>query len=122
MASEVIKFETGSAGIASNLEEILVGVILLGKNNGISEGSSCRNTKKMANINVAYFFLERVIDPLGNPVDSFGTLRVNCRTVLVDQLTKVSLDDVSREVVLRYIITQLIEAPSPKTGSLFKFD
>jgi F0F1-type ATP synthase alpha subunit len=75
------------------LEEILVGVILLGKNNGIREVSSCTVTKKRAFINVAYFFPERVIDLLGNPVDGFGTLRADCRTVLVDQLTKVSLDD-----------------------------
>ena len=98
--------------------EILVGVILLSKNNGIREVSSCTVTKKRASINVAYFFPERVIDLLGNPVDGFGTLRADCRTVLVDQLTKVSLDDASREIVLRSLITQLIEAPAPIYESL----
>jgi F-type H+-transporting ATPase subunit alpha len=106
MAGEVIKFETGSFGIASNLGEVLVGVVLLGSSVGIREGSLCTGTGKMASIGVGYFFLGRVVDPLGNPVDGYGPL-------LIDPLTRVPLDGASRETALRSMTTQLIEAPAP---------
>jgi F-type H+-transporting ATPase subunit alpha len=63
MAGEVIKFETGTFGIASNLGEVLVGVVLLGSSVGIREGSSCTGTGSMASIGVGYSFLGRVVDP-----------------------------------------------------------
>jgi F-type H+-transporting ATPase subunit alpha len=106
MAGEVIKFETGTFGIASNLGEVLVGVVLLGSSVGIREGSSCTGTGSMASIGVGYSFLGRVVDPLGNPVDGYGPL-------LIDPLTRAPLEGVARETALRSVTNQLIEAPAP---------
>ncbi len=73
-AGELVEFENGVRAIALNLEEDNVGVVLLGPDDGIKEGSSVKRTGLIASIPVGEGLLGRVIDPLGNPIDGKGPI------------------------------------------------
>ena len=73
-AGELVEFETGTQAIALNLEEDNVGVVLLGKSDGIKEGSSVRRTGSIASIDVGEEFVGRVVNPLGDPIDGKGSI------------------------------------------------
>jgi F-type H+-transporting ATPase subunit alpha len=74
MASELLEFEDGTIGIALNLEEDNVGVVLMGTGRGIAEGSSVRSTGKIAQIPVGDAFVGRVVDALARPIDGKGDI------------------------------------------------
>ncbi len=67
--NELVEFEDGVMGVAMNLEEDNVGVVLLGPSEGIKEGQSVKRTGRVASISVSEEMLGRVINPLGTPLD-----------------------------------------------------
>ncbi|MBP2690428.1 MAG: F0F1 ATP synthase subunit alpha [Muribaculaceae bacterium] len=71
-ANELVEFENGVKGVALNLEESNVGVILLNNVNKVAEGMSVRRTGEIASIPVGEGLLGRVINVLGEPVDGRG--------------------------------------------------
>src|SRR6185436_992942 len=74
MAGELLEFPGGELGIALNLEESNVGVVLCGEGHGIKEGDTVKRTGKIAQIPVGKGLLGRVIDPLGRPLDGKGPI------------------------------------------------
>lgn len=74
MYGELVEFETGIRGIVQNLEEKTVGVVLLGDDHGLTEGSSVVRTGKRAGIGVSDELLGRVVDALGAPIDGLGAI------------------------------------------------
>ncbi|MCH5319495.1 MAG: F0F1 ATP synthase subunit alpha [Paramuribaculum sp.] len=71
-ANELVEFENGVTGVALNLEESNVGVILLDNVNKVTEGMSVKRTGQIASIPVGEGLLGRVINVLGEPVDGKG--------------------------------------------------
>jgi len=65
MYGELVEFETGVRGIIQNLEEKTVGVVLLGSDYGITEGTQVMRTKKRAGVGVGSALIGRVVDALG---------------------------------------------------------
>ncbi len=74
MYGELVEFETGIRGIVQNLEEKTVGVVLLGDDHGLTEGSSVVRTGKRAGVGVSDELLGRVVDALGAPIDGLGAI------------------------------------------------
>ena len=73
-SGELVEFESGVKAIALNLEEDNVGVVLMGAQEGIKEGSIVRRTGKIASIKVGEGVVGRVINMLGEPIDGKGPL------------------------------------------------
>ncbi len=73
--SELVEFPNGLQGIALNLEEDNVGVIILGPDTEIKEGMQVKRTGRIASVPVGESLLGRVVDPLGNAVDGKGTIQ-----------------------------------------------
>jgi len=74
MAGEMVEFPNGVFGLAFNLEENSVGVIILGEYLDIHEGDEVRSTGRLLSVPVGEALLGRVIDPLGNPLDGGGPI------------------------------------------------
>jgi F-type H+-transporting ATPase subunit alpha len=72
MSGEMVEFPSGVNGLAFNLEEHSVGVIILGNFLTINEGDEVRSTGQLLSVPVGEAVLGRVIDPLGNPLDGRG--------------------------------------------------
>lgn len=80
MANELVEFESGVMGLAFNLEEDNVGIIILGSESGIKEGSVVRRTGRILDAPVGEGLIGRVIDPLGNPLDGKGPIKYEYRS------------------------------------------
>src|SRR6478672_13459661 len=74
MAGEMVEFPNGINGLAFNLEENSVGVIILGDYLQIEEGDEVRSTGRLLSVPVGDAVIGRVLDPLGNPLDGKGPL------------------------------------------------
>ncbi len=74
MSGEMLEFPGGIQGLAFNLEENSVGVIILGDYLKIQEGDEVRTTGQLLRVPVGEAVLGRVIDPLGNPLDGKGPI------------------------------------------------
>ena len=74
MAGEMLEFENGEKGMAANLEESAVGVVVLGKGEGIREGMSVKRLGKLLRTPVGEGLIGRVINPLGEPIDGKGPI------------------------------------------------
>jgi F-type H+-transporting ATPase subunit alpha len=74
MAQEMVEFANGTIGLAFNLEENSVGVIILGDYLDIQEGEEVRSTGRLLSVPVGDELLGRVVDPLGNPLDGKGPI------------------------------------------------
>lgn len=74
MYGELVEFETGIRGIVQNIEEKSIGVVLLGDDRGLTEGSSVIRTGKRAGIGVSSELLGRVVDALGAPIDGGSSI------------------------------------------------
>lgn len=74
MSGEMLEFPGGIRGLAFNLEENSVGVIILGDYLKIQEGDEVRTTGELLRVPVGDAVLGRVIDPLGNPLDGKGPI------------------------------------------------
>jgi F-type H+-transporting ATPase subunit alpha len=73
-ASELLEFENGVIGMALNLEEETVGIIILGPYTDIKEGDTVRATGRIAEVPVGDALIGRVVDALGNPLDGKGPI------------------------------------------------
>ncbi|MBF4573794.1 F0F1 ATP synthase subunit alpha [Herbiconiux sp. VKM Ac-1786] len=74
MANELIRFADGTLGLAQNLDEDEIGVIVLGEFTGIEEGQEVTRTGEVLSVPVGDAYLGRVVDPLGNPIDGLGEI------------------------------------------------
>ncbi len=74
MANEMVQFPGGVMGLAFNLEETSVGIIILGDYLQIAEGDEVRSTGQVLSVPVGEAVIGRVVDPLGNPLDGKGPL------------------------------------------------
>ena len=72
MAGELVEFPTGAYGMAQNLEEGTVSVIILGNDGGIKEGDIVKRTGKVVSVPVGAGLIGRVVDALGMPIDGKG--------------------------------------------------
>ncbi|RUM32771.1 MAG: F0F1 ATP synthase subunit alpha [Aquifex sp.] len=80
MAMEVVEFQGGQQGLAFNLEEDNVGIIILGSETGIEEGHIVKRTGRILDVPVGEGLIGRVIDPLGNPLDGKGPIQFEYRS------------------------------------------
>ncbi len=74
MAGELLEFPHDVAGIAMNLEEDQVGVVLLGEYTGISEGDEVKRTGRIMSVPVGEALVGRVVNSLGQPIDDKGPI------------------------------------------------
>ena len=82
MSGEMVEFPGGVNGLAFNLEENSVGVIILGDFLSINEGDEVRSTGRLLSVPVGDAVLGRVIDPLGNPLDGGGPIATTERRLV----------------------------------------
>ncbi|MGO1384231.1 MAG: F0F1 ATP synthase subunit alpha [Arachnia sp.] len=75
MANELLRFENGTMGIALNLDEREIGVVVLGDSEGINEGSVVHGTGEVLSVPVGEGYLGRVVDAIGNPIDGLGEIK-----------------------------------------------
>src|SRR5512134_4022545 len=75
MAGEMVEFPGGLYGIALNLEEDNVGVVLMGGDVGIKEGDAVKRTGRIAEVPVGEGLVGRVVDAIGNPLDGKGPIK-----------------------------------------------
>lgn len=73
-ASELLEFSNGSFGMAQNLEETFVSVVLLGSDVGITEGSLVKRTGRVVSVPVGEAMIGRVVNALGEPIDGKGPI------------------------------------------------
>ena len=74
MAGELVQFDGGTYGMAQNLEENSVSIVLLGDDSGIKEGSVVKRTGKVVSVPVGEGMIGRVINALGQPIDGKGPI------------------------------------------------
>ena len=74
MANELLRFEDGTLGLALNLDEDEIGVVVLGEFTGIEEGKEVPRTGEVLSVPVGDGYLGRVVDPLGKPIDGLGEI------------------------------------------------
>jgi len=84
MAGEIVEFENGAQGLAANLEETSVGVVVLGSSEGLREGTSCKRLGKLLEAPVGPNTLGRVVNALGQPIDGKGEIEA-AETRLVEE-------------------------------------
>ncbi|EOI3649643.1 F0F1 ATP synthase subunit alpha [Campylobacter jejuni] len=77
MAGEMVEFENGDKGMALNLEESSVGIVILGKGGGLKEGASVKRLKKLLKVPVGEALIGRVVNALGEPIDAKGVINAN---------------------------------------------
>lgn len=77
MASEMIEFENGAYGVALNLEEGEIGVMLLGETGDIREGMIAKSTGRILSVPVSEGNIGRVVNPLGEAIDGKGNLKAD---------------------------------------------
>ncbi len=100
-ANELVEFENGSTGVAMNLEESNVGVILLNNVNKVTENMTVRRTGKIASIEVGEGLLGRVINILGEPIDGKGPID--------GKLVRLPLDRKAPGVIFRQPVKQPLQ-------------
>src|SRR5688500_4772874 len=96
LASELVEFPNGVVGMALNLEEDNVGVILFGDDKLIKEGDTVKRTGKVASVPVGEELLGRVVNPLGIPLDGRGP--VNAKKTM-------EIERKATGVITRYPVT-----------------
>ena len=77
MANEMVEFENGARGIALNLEESSVGIVILGDTSGINEGSSVKRLGRLLRVPVGDALIGRVVNALGEPIDGKGAIETS---------------------------------------------
>lgn len=82
MANELLRFADGTLGLALNLDESEIGVVILGDFAGIEEGMEVTRTGEVLSVPVGDAYLGRVVDPLGNPIDGLGEIKTTERRAL----------------------------------------
>ena len=74
MMNELIEFPGGQYGMAQNLEEDSVSIVILGNDAGIREGDTVKRTGRVVSVPVGEALIGRVVDALGNPIDGKGDI------------------------------------------------
>ena len=74
MAGELVEFPNGAYGMAQNLEEDTVSVVILGDDSGIKEGDTVKRTGRVVSVPVGPGLIGRVVNALGEPIDGKGTI------------------------------------------------
>ena len=74
MAGELVEFPNGAYGMAQNLEESAVSIVMLGSDDGIREGDVVKRTGKVVSVPVGEALIGRVVDALGQPIDAKGPI------------------------------------------------
>lgn len=74
---ELVEFSSGVKGIALNLEEDNVGVVIMGETSQVHEGDSIKRTGAIAQVPVGEALIGRVVDALGNPIDGLGEIKAS---------------------------------------------
>ncbi len=74
MAGELVEFPDGSYGMAQNLEEETVSIVILGSDQGIKEGDIVKRTGKVVSVPVGKNLIGRVVNALGEPIDGKGAI------------------------------------------------
>ena len=74
MANELVRFSNGTYGMALNLEENSVAVVMLGDDSGIKEGDTVERTREVVSVPVGEALIGRVVDALGQPIDGKGPI------------------------------------------------
>ena len=74
MSGELVEFPDGSYGMAQNLEENTVSIVILGSDQGIKEGDTVKRTGKVVSVPVGSKLIGRVVNALGAPIDGKGTI------------------------------------------------
>ena len=100
-ANELVEFENGVKGVALNLEESNVGVILMNNVNAVTEGMSVRRTGEIASIPVGDGLFGRVINVLGEPIDGRGPIE--------GQLMRLPLERKAPGVIYRQPVNQPLQ-------------
>lgn len=77
MMNELIEFPNGEFGMAQNLEENSVSIVILGSDAGIREGDVVKRTGRVASVPVGEALIGRVVDALGAPIDGKGALEAS---------------------------------------------
>ncbi|GAB1612418.1 MULTISPECIES: F0F1 ATP synthase subunit alpha [Mammaliicoccus] len=77
MAGELLEFHTGVLGLAQNLEENNVGIVILGPAEGIKEGDEVKRTGRIMEVPVGEELIGRVVNPLGQPIDGQGPINTS---------------------------------------------
>ena len=77
MAGELVEFPDGSYGMAQNLEENTVSIVILGSDQGIKEGDVVKRTGKVVSVPVGPSLIGRVVNALGEPIDGKGAIKAD---------------------------------------------
>lgn len=77
MSGELLEFENGTFGMAQNLEENTVSVVLFGTDQGINEGGLVKRTQKVVSVPVGEAMIGRVVDAIGCPIDGRGAIETD---------------------------------------------
>ena len=77
MAGELVEFPDGSYGMAQNLEENTVSIVILGSDQGIKEGDVVKRTGKVVSVPVGAKLIGRVVNALGDPIDGKGAIKAD---------------------------------------------
>jgi F-type H+-transporting ATPase subunit alpha len=111
MTNELLEFPGGVVGLAQNLDEREIGVVILGEYETIEEGQQVTRTGRVLSVPVGDNFLGRVVDPLGVPIDGLGDIESEEERVLELQAASV----VQRQAVKQPLQTGIkaIDANTP---------
>src|SRR6187200_1699657 len=82
MANELVTFKDGTQGLALNLDEDEMGVVVLGEFSGVEAGQQVTRTGEVLSVAVGDGYLGRVVDPLGNPIDGLREIATDGRRAL----------------------------------------
>ena len=78
-AGELVEFENGVRGMALNLENDNVGIVIFGNDREIKEGQTVKRTGAIVDVPIGKGLLGRVVDALGNPIDGKGPIKADKR-------------------------------------------
>ncbi|MBM6869376.1 F0F1 ATP synthase subunit alpha [Pseudoflavonifractor phocaeensis] len=101
---ELVEFETGVSGMVMDLSRDHVGVVLLGAEDGLGEGSVVRRTGRPADVPVGDGLIGRVVDALGHPIDGLGSIQYTERRPIEREASGV----VTREPVTQPLQTGIL--------------
>ncbi|MPZ91640.1 MAG: F0F1 ATP synthase subunit alpha [Actinobacteria bacterium] len=82
MANEMLEFQGGIVGLAMNLEERMIGAVILGEASHVEEGGAVKQTHEILSVGVGDGVLGRVVDGLGTPLDGKGPIKAEARRPL----------------------------------------
>ncbi|MDE6396697.1 MAG: F0F1 ATP synthase subunit alpha, partial [Muribaculaceae bacterium] len=112
-SNELVEFENGVKGVALNLEESNVGVILMNNVNSVTEGMTVRRTGEIASIPVGDGLFGRVINVLGEPIDGRGPIE--------GDLIRLPLERKAPGVIYRQPVTQPLQTGRKAVDAMVPF-